>query len=95
MNDATRDSIRKAADHIERYGLWKGAPFPEGTSDSYTAPACAIGALSLFGVDNFDIIDQIRRGLGIKSLAEWNDHPTTTKEMVVEGLRKAADYVTG
>lgn len=81
--------LRKAADHIERYGHIKGEAYADNDHPE-TSAACVLGALNLF--PNMEARRQLRRYLGnIPSLAWWNDREETTKEDVVNALRGAAD----
>jgi hypothetical protein len=99
---STAQVIRKAADHIEKVGLFKEYYF-EDTDNWQETPCCTYGALRVangtFYADALvelaaqQIIDTLGLRVidGIAAIPAWNDHPDQTASGVVESLRKVAD----
>ncbi len=92
ITEEQRDSIRKAADHIETYGLHKYTTFADFNARE-TSAACIYGALGLYVPDEDwqQVVTHVRKVNDNDYLSFWNDEPGTTKHMVVMALRRAAD----
>jgi len=97
----TADKVRAAADHIEKYGLHKGAMYAEqGAVVEQGIPCCTVGALHAFGVNDDPVREAVARAAGpdvwddynqVDEIPIWNDADERTADEVVAALRKAAD----
>lgn len=104
------DILDKAADHIDKVGLFQGDLY-----DSYADPdkpvtecrVCAIGALNValhgtpcFPLDRHettahDVADYVREQINGIELAEWNDAEGRTQGEVTALFRQAAAGLRG
>ena len=99
------DNVRKAADHIERYGLHKGeyaARADFGAKNYFETirdqglPCCTMAAFSAYGVPGTTengFRDFLEKEVGTPYIGDWNDAPERTQGDVVDALRRYADHL--
>ena len=97
-----KELLERAADLINTYGHKKGYFGTQRTGYCMMGALAVVANASTEGCWICDVIPAIRwsAGLGVRAeadnaidLIKWNDAPGTTKEDVVNALRKAVRYV--
>lgn len=89
----TSEVLRKAADHINSVGLFKGDLY-EDSDNPATSPCCTIGALEIVRNTLYEFNDALRvLESAVGDVADWNDSKAQSKKRVVAKLRQVASEV--
>lgn len=89
----TSEILYKAADHLNRVGLFKGGLY-EDSDNPETSPCCTLGALEVVRNTLYEFNDALRMlESAVGDVAAWNDSKPQSKKRVVAKLRQVASEV--